>query len=73
MTGAQSARIFIELNGEPRSVGSATVAALLRELEVPVDRVAVEVDRRLVRRVDWETTPIVPGSRVEIVHFVGGG
>jgi thiamine biosynthesis protein ThiS len=66
--------IRIRLNGRERAIRSGTtVAGLLAELGLPRDRVAVEVDRVIVRRADWEGTPLTPGGVVEVVHFVGGG
>lgn len=65
-------RIF--LNGEPYETGEgATVAALVASLGLEPSRVAVELDRIIVRRADWDATRLAPGARVEVVHFVGGG
>ncbi len=64
----------IRVNGEPRSVPDRiTVADLIRELAVAPERVAVEVNEQLVRRVTFADTPLRPGDRVEIVTLVGGG
>jgi sulfur carrier protein len=66
--------IEIVLNGDPRNVPvGLSVLALLGHLSVPADRVAVELNRQILRRTDWATQPVVEGSHVEIVHFVGGG
>jgi sulfur carrier protein len=66
--------IDLVVNGEPVSAPAGiTLAALVDRMNLPRDRVAVEVDRRIIRRPAWEETPLQPGSRVEIVHFVGGG
>jgi len=66
--------ILIRLNGQDRAIpAGTTVASLLDELALPRDRVAVEVDREIVRRADWEGTRLTPGVAVEVVHFVGGG
>jgi sulfur carrier protein len=64
----------IQLNGEvfPVPPGS-TLADLIRHLELPADRVAVELDRHVVRRPEWASHTLQPGSRVEIVQLVGGG
>jgi thiamine biosynthesis protein ThiS len=35
--------------------------------------VAVEMDRRIVKRTEWETLELPPGAKIEIVQFVGGG
>ena len=64
----------VRVNGESVELpDEATVLVLLEKLELPADRVAVEMDRAIVRRADWETTKIRPGASFEIVHFVGGG
>ncbi len=66
--------IEILVNGEPRQVPpSASVEALLAFLQLPLDRVAVELNKRLIRKRDWSATTISQGSQVEIVEFVGGG
>ena len=64
----------IVVNGKTRDVPQGeTVLGLLRSLEIEPDRVAVEVDRRIVKQPEWPATVLVPGVEVEIVHFVGGG
>jgi len=66
--------ISIRLNGETRRIPSgATVADLLQMLEIQGDRIAVEVNRSIVRRPDWNGAVIEPDSAVELVQFVGGG
>jgi sulfur carrier protein len=37
------------------------------------DRVAVELNREIVPRAQWDDTQLHDGDRLEIVHFVGGG
>ncbi len=67
-------QIEIAINGEIRSTaGGQTIRQLLESLELDPARVAVELDRRIVKPRDWESTAIVGGARLEIVQFVGGG
>jgi thiamine biosynthesis protein ThiS len=62
------------INGESREFGSlASVADLISHLGMKPDRVAVELNRELVTRERWTTTPVSEGDQLEIVHFVGGG
>ncbi len=64
----------LEINGQRRTVpASATVRQLLEYLGIKPDRVAVELNRRIIRRKDWDCTPLSDLDRVEIVQFVGGG
>lgn len=66
--------IAIRLNGAPRQLPEGiTVAGLLDHLGVDPSRVAVEIDRRIVRKTDWGSAPVEDGAEVEVVHFVGGG
>jgi thiamine biosynthesis protein ThiS len=46
---------------------------LLESLGLDPARVAVELDRRIVKPHDWAATPVSGGARLEIVQFVGGG
>lgn len=66
--------VEIVVNGERRRVpAGTTLASLLTLLELDPARVAIEFDRRIVRRPAWEGTGLAAGSNVEIVQFVGGG
>ncbi len=64
----------IVLNGERRRIAAgATVSALLEELDLPAERVAVELDGEILKRSQWSATEPAEGARLEVVHFVGGG
>jgi sulfur carrier protein len=64
----------LRINGEMRRFENApTVAALLRALELRVERVAVQVNRSVVPRAQHGDWQLAPGDDVEIVTFVGGG
>jgi sulfur carrier protein len=66
--------ISISVNGEVREVtANQTVAGLLQLLELPAERVAVEMNRALVRKRDWQNVTVLAGAQLEIVEFVGGG
>lgn len=49
------------------------ISDLIKMLGLDAERVAVELNKRIVRRADWASTTISEGDKVEIVHFVGGG
>jgi sulfur carrier protein len=69
-----SESIEVMVNGQRRAVPDGqSVAALLGLLKVGADKVAVELNRSIVRKRDWETTPVPAGANIEIVEFVGGG
>jgi sulfur carrier protein len=62
------------INGEDRSFDSPiSLAGLVQALGMKTDRVAVELNRDIVPRDQWEGIQLADGDRLEIVHFVGGG
>jgi thiamine biosynthesis protein ThiS len=66
--------LAITVNGERREAPQgATVADLLRELNLASGRVAIERNLEILPRPQWTETAVQPGDRYEIVHFVGGG
>lgn len=66
--------ILVKINGEERRIPAGkSVRGLLDFLGIEADRVAVELDRKIVRKADWEGTAVGTGAEVEIVMFVGGG
>ena len=66
--------ISIIVNGESRKVpGGLNVVALLGDLNLAPERVAIERNLEILPRAQWQGTVVQPGDRFEIVHFVGGG
>jgi thiamine biosynthesis protein ThiS len=64
----------IQINGEPRDFDALlSLTALLEQLGMKADRVAVELNRSIVPREQWAETSLGEGDRLEIVQFVGGG
>ena len=64
----------ITINGEIKELESeVNLSRLLELFSLPSRRVAVELNREVVRKNDWEATIVRDDDRIEIVHFVGGG
>jgi thiamine biosynthesis protein ThiS len=64
----------IQINGEAHDLPAPlSLMALLEQLGMKADRVAVELNREIVAREQWPQTALSEGDRLEIVHFVGGG
>ena len=64
----------LHVNGERREVpDDLSVEELIRHLNLTPERVAIELNRSVVRRAEWAATTLSENDRVEIVHFVGGG
>lgn len=68
--------LTLRVNGEPVEVGSgATIGDLVAGLTLETDPkgVAVAVDRCVIPRSEWATTPARAGSLVEVVTAAAGG
>ncbi len=66
--------VNIHVNGEPRTWRSgASVAELLRELDIKIERVAVELNLEILDRAVFDQRLLQDGDRVEIMSFIGGG
>ena len=63
----------ITLNGAPHRSAAATIADLVRELDLAPEKVAVERNGEIVPRSTLGEALLGDGDRLEIVHFVGGG
>jgi sulfur carrier protein len=64
----------ITLNGEERCFpAGTTLYGLVEALKLEPERVAIELNRIIVRRDLWMGTVVESGAEIEIVMFVGGG
>ena len=69
-----AAELHFTVNGESRSArAGTTVAALLGEMGIDADRVAIERNEDVIPRRTWREVGIAEGDRLEIVAFIGGG
>ena len=66
-------RMTVKVNGQDRDVPAGTsVLQLIEQHNLTPQKVAVELNRRLIRSEKYETV-LNDGDEVEIVTFVGGG
>ena len=64
----------ILINGEGKECEEGiSLSALIELLELQPQRIAIELNREVIRRADWKSTVLRNEDRLEIVHFVGGG
>jgi sulfur carrier protein len=60
-------RIFEQLSSP------SSMAAVIAEMDLKPDRVAVEHNGEIATRTRWAALSVHAGDRLEVVHFVGGG
>ncbi len=64
----------IQLNGDQHNIQAGmSAAALLRQLEIRLDQVAVEVNLEIMDKGGFESRLLQDGDRVEVMSFIGGG
>ncbi|MGE3180657.1 MAG: sulfur carrier protein ThiS [Phycisphaerae bacterium] len=64
----------ITVNGQTTEIaGPLNLAQLIAQYELTPNRVAIEVNRELVRRAEYPDKTIADGDTIEIVTLVGGG
>jgi len=67
-------QLRVLINGEIRDVSeNINLAELIKFLQLAPERVAIELNRSVVRRNEWAQTALTEDDRIEIVQFVGGG
>ncbi len=66
--------MHIQVNGESRQVREEiNVTGLLQDLQLNVERVAVEINLEILDRRDFDAKILEEGDRIEIMSFIGGG
>jgi len=64
----------VTINGERHFFAAGiTLEDVLRALGLEAERVAIELNRVIVKRDLWASTTLDSGAEIEIVQFVGGG
>ena len=66
--------VTIYFNGEKREIEEmVTIDRLLDLFSLPKQRIAIEINRSVIRKGDWDKITVSAEDRIEVVHFVGGG
>ncbi|WP_419796917.1 MAG: sulfur carrier protein ThiS [Terasakiella sp.] len=66
--------MIVIVNGEERTLETAqSVEKLLLGIGLDPKKVAVERNREIVPKSQFDTVMLEDGDKLEIVHFIGGG
>lgn len=64
----------LRINGDDREVvDHLSLKELITLLDLTPERIAIELNQKVVRRAQWPSTVLKDNDQIEIVHFVGGG
>lgn len=63
----------ITYNGQKMDTTAATVAALIAEVNAPVEGTAVAINGAVVPRSAWEDTHLEEGAVIDVLTAIQGG
>ena len=64
----------IIVNGKTERVSEkVSIREFLHLKSIPIDRVVVELNQDIIKRVDWQRALLQDRDRLEIIKIVGGG
>ena len=67
-------KIKIKINGKINRINDKTkLSDLIKNLKVPVKKVAIELNREIVDKKNLNKINLKVNDKIEIVHFIGGG
>ena len=67
-------KIKIKLNGKFIKIqDKTTLLSLIKKLKVPVNKVAIELNKTIVNKKSLGKIKLKKNNKIEIVHFIGGG
>ncbi len=66
--------VNIKLNGKPNEIKAGmTVTDLLIKWRMRPELVTVEINENILQKLDYDTTQIKDGDKVEFIFYMGGG
>ena len=73
-TNCKNSSILIKINGEAKTIPQdSTILSLLEEYKIKIDRVVIELNKKIIRKESFNSYVIKENDELEIVTFVGGG
>ena len=67
-------KIKIKINGKIKTItDQLTLAKLVTDLKIPLNKVAIELNKKIVNKKKINKIKFKNKDVIEIVHFIGGG
>lgn len=63
----------VYVNNKALNTEATHVAGLVAQLGLPAAGTAVAIGSKLVKRSDWELTPLTPDARLTVIQAACGG
>ena len=67
-------KIKIKVNGEKIIFDyNTSIEKLTKKLKIPLNKVAIELNKKILDKKKLKKVKLNNGDKIEIVHFIGGG
>mgnify|MGYP001188001262 FL=1 len=67
-------KIKIRVNGKIIKIqDKISLQILIKKLKIPINKVAIELNRKIVNKKSLGNKKVKKNDEIEIVHFIGGG
>ena len=67
-------KIKIKINGKNISIEEyLKVNSLVKKLDIPLNKVAIELNNKIIDKKKMKNITLKNKDKLEIVHFIGGG
>ena len=67
-------KIKITVNGKQMQViPKFSMKSLIAKLKMPLNKIAIELNRKIIDKKKISKIQLKKGDKIEIVHFIGGG
>ncbi len=67
-------KIKIKVNGKKIiSQDNETIGKLVKRLKLPINKVAIELNKKILDKKKIKKIKLSDNDKIEIVHFIGGG
>ncbi len=67
-------KIKISVNGKQMQIiPELSMRNLITKLKMPVNKIAIELNKKIIDKKRISKIQLKKGDKVEIVHFIGGG
>ena len=67
-------KIKITVNGKQMQIiPKFTLKSLITKLKMPLNKIAIELNKKIIDKSKISKIQLKKGDKIEIVHFIGGG
>ena len=67
-------KIKITVNGKQMQIiPKFTLKSLITKLKMPLNKIAIELNKKIIDKRKISKIQLKKGDKIEIVHFIGGG